>query len=110
MSSTQACGCFGALPFMAICCLAPNFYVSILLGLFLEYLVAECWFGPAATRAGRGRRAVPAAPRAAPPRSDPRPSGPFADEPRARVARSTRGGRLGSTLAREPRRRARPPA
>ena len=32
---------------MAICCLAPNFYVSILLGLFLEYLVAECWFGPA---------------------------------------------------------------
>ncbi|EGB09314.1 hypothetical protein AURANDRAFT_63392 [Aureococcus anophagefferens] len=34
-----ACGCFGALPFMAICCLAPNFYVSILLGLFLEYLV-----------------------------------------------------------------------
>lgn len=41
-----ACGCFGALPFMAICCLAPNFYVSILLGLFLEYLVAECWFGP----------------------------------------------------------------
>ena len=48
MSATQACGCFGALPFMAICCLAPNFYVSILLGLFLEYLVAECWFGPAA--------------------------------------------------------------
>ena len=72
---------------MAICCLAPNFYVSILLGLFLEYLVAECWFGPAAARAGRGRRAVPAAPRAAPPRSDPRPSGPFADEPRALDAR-----------------------
>eukprot|EP00630_Chrysocystis_fragilis_P007346 CAMPEP_0197395608 /NCGR_PEP_ID=MMETSP1165-20131217/7168_1 /TAXON_ID=284809 /ORGANISM="Chrysocystis fragilis, Strain CCMP3189" /LENGTH=448 /DNA_ID=CAMNT_0042921373 /DNA_START=30 /DNA_END=1379 /DNA_ORIENTATION=+ len=41
-----ACGCFGALPFMAVCCLAPDFYVSILLGLFLEYLVAECWFGP----------------------------------------------------------------
>lgn len=41
-----ACGCFGALPFIAICCLAPNFYVSILLGLFLEYLIAECWFGP----------------------------------------------------------------
>ena len=41
-----ACGCFGAIPFMAITCLAPNFYVSILLGLFMEYLVAECWFGP----------------------------------------------------------------
>ncbi len=41
-----ACGCFGALPFMAICCLASDFYVSILLGLFTEYLVAECWFGP----------------------------------------------------------------
>ena len=41
-----ACGCFGAIPFMAITCLAPNFYVSIFLGLFMEYLVAECWFGP----------------------------------------------------------------
>lgn len=33
-------------PFIAICCLADNFYVSIFLGLFIEYLVAECWFGP----------------------------------------------------------------
>ena len=41
-----ALGCFLSLPFMAICCLAPNFYISILLGLFFEYLVAECWFGP----------------------------------------------------------------
>ncbi|KAJ8613838.1 hypothetical protein CTAYLR_004936 [Chrysophaeum taylorii] len=41
-----ACGCFFSLPFIAVCCLAPNFYVSILIGLFLEYLVAECWFGP----------------------------------------------------------------
>ncbi|KAJ1452530.1 major facilitator superfamily domain-containing protein [Pelagophyceae sp. CCMP2097] len=41
-----AAGCFGALPFMFICCLAPNFYVSIVVGLFGEYLVAECWFGP----------------------------------------------------------------
>jgi len=41
-----AVGCFGALPFMTITCLAPNFYVSILCGLFMEYLIAECWFGP----------------------------------------------------------------
>lgn len=41
-----ALGCFLALPFMAVCCLAPNFYVSILVGLFMEYLMAECWFGP----------------------------------------------------------------
>ena len=40
------CGCFGSLPFMAICCLASDFYVSIFLGLFVEYLIAECWFGP----------------------------------------------------------------
>lgn len=39
-------GCFGALPFIAICCLAPHFYVSIILGLFFEYIIAECWFGP----------------------------------------------------------------
>ena len=31
---------------MAICCLASDFYVSIFLGLFVEYLIAECWFGP----------------------------------------------------------------
>jgi len=41
-----ALGCVAAIPFLAVCCLASNFYVSILLGLFLEYLVAECWFGP----------------------------------------------------------------
>lgn len=29
-----------------ICCLSGNFYVSMLCGLFMEYLVAECWFGP----------------------------------------------------------------
>mmetsp|Transcript_21483 Transcript_21483/g.32945 ORF Transcript_21483/g.32945 Transcript_21483/m.32945 type:complete len:482 (-) Transcript_21483:1509-2954(-) len=42
-----ALGCFVSLPFMAICCLAPNFYISIFLGLFLEYLFAESWFGAA---------------------------------------------------------------
>ena len=41
-----AVGCFLGIPFFCICALAPNFYVSILLGLFMEYVVAECWFGP----------------------------------------------------------------
>ena len=41
-----AVGCFLGIPFFCICTLAPNFYVSILLGLFMEYVVAECWFGP----------------------------------------------------------------
>lgn len=39
-------GCIVACPFMAICCLSSNFYVSILVGLLGEYLTAECWFGP----------------------------------------------------------------
>ena len=42
----SAVGCFLGIPFFCICALAPNFYVSILLGLFMEYVVAECWFGP----------------------------------------------------------------
>lgn len=40
-----ALGCFTGLPFMAVCCLSPDFYTSILLGLFCEYLFAESWFG-----------------------------------------------------------------
>lgn len=39
-------GCLLGCPFMAICCLSSNFYVSLCVGLFGEYLVAECWFGP----------------------------------------------------------------
>ncbi|CAM9506661.1 unnamed protein product, partial [Heterosigma akashiwo] len=41
-----ALGAIGAVPFMAICVLAGNFYVSMA-ALFFEYLIAECWFGPA---------------------------------------------------------------
>jgi len=41
-----AIGCLLGCPFITICCLSSNFYVSMLCGLFLEYLVAECWFGP----------------------------------------------------------------
>lgn len=41
-----AIGCMLGCPFITICCLSGNFYVSMLLGLFMEYLVAECWFGP----------------------------------------------------------------
>ena len=41
-----AAGCLLGVPFFCVCVLVPNFYVSIIGGLFLEYLVAECWFGP----------------------------------------------------------------
>ena len=36
-------GCLLGCPFIAICCLSSNFYISMFLGLFLEYIVAECW-------------------------------------------------------------------
>jgi MFS family permease len=39
-------GCLGGIPFFMICICVNNFYVSLLLGLFGEYLIAECWFGP----------------------------------------------------------------
>eukprot|EP00617_Octactis_speculum_P003084 CAMPEP_0185776024 /NCGR_PEP_ID=MMETSP1174-20130828/84137_1 /TAXON_ID=35687 /ORGANISM="Dictyocha speculum, Strain CCMP1381" /LENGTH=465 /DNA_ID=CAMNT_0028463793 /DNA_START=19 /DNA_END=1416 /DNA_ORIENTATION=- len=39
-------GCLLGCPFITICCLSSNFYVSLCVGLFGEYLVAECWFGP----------------------------------------------------------------
>uniref|UniRef100_A0A7S2WU90 Major facilitator superfamily (MFS) profile domain-containing protein n=1 Tax=Rhizochromulina marina TaxID=1034831 RepID=A0A7S2WU90_9STRA len=39
-------GALLGIPFICICCLASDFYVSLCVGLFLEYLVAECWFGP----------------------------------------------------------------
>lgn len=39
-------GCLLGCPFICICCLSSNFYVSLCVGLFGEYLVAECWFGP----------------------------------------------------------------
>lgn len=37
--------CVAGCPFMAICCLSGNFYVSLIVGLGFEYLVAESWFG-----------------------------------------------------------------
>eukprot|EP00640_Fibrocapsa_japonica_P001860 CAMPEP_0113940958 /NCGR_PEP_ID=MMETSP1339-20121228/6974_1 /TAXON_ID=94617 /ORGANISM="Fibrocapsa japonica" /LENGTH=453 /DNA_ID=CAMNT_0000944957 /DNA_START=10 /DNA_END=1371 /DNA_ORIENTATION=+ /assembly_acc=CAM_ASM_000762 len=40
-----ALGSLLAIPFMIMTVLASNFYVGML-GLFLEYLFAECWFGP----------------------------------------------------------------
>ena len=39
-------GCVLGCPFIAICCLYPSFYVSLIVGLGCEYLVAESWFGP----------------------------------------------------------------
>merc|ERR1711998_245845 len=41
-----AIGCVLGCPFITIACLSGNFYVSMLCGLFMEYVVAECWFGP----------------------------------------------------------------
>merc|ERR1712196_205994 len=38
-------GCMLAIPCMFLTLTTGNFYVSIV-GLFLEYIVAECWFGP----------------------------------------------------------------
>mmetsp|Transcript_38710 Transcript_38710/g.51003 ORF Transcript_38710/g.51003 Transcript_38710/m.51003 type:complete len:551 (-) Transcript_38710:259-1911(-) len=40
-----ASGCLLAIPCWAAVCLSPNFYVAMF-ALFLEYIVAECWFGP----------------------------------------------------------------
>jgi len=40
-----AIGAAAAIPFMALCVLSTNFYLSIA-ALFFEYLTAECWFGP----------------------------------------------------------------
>mmetsp|Transcript_41707 Transcript_41707/g.53799 ORF Transcript_41707/g.53799 Transcript_41707/m.53799 type:complete len:479 (-) Transcript_41707:499-1935(-) len=39
-------GCLGGIPFFMICICVENFYVSLLVGLMGEYLIAECWFGP----------------------------------------------------------------
>ncbi len=41
-----AIGAVGGIPFMCLCLLSSDFYVSLCVGLLFEYLVAECWFGP----------------------------------------------------------------
>mmetsp|Transcript_23973 Transcript_23973/g.31123 ORF Transcript_23973/g.31123 Transcript_23973/m.31123 type:complete len:469 (+) Transcript_23973:92-1498(+) len=41
-----AIGAAAAIPFMVLCVLSSNFYISMG-ALFFEYLIAECWFGPA---------------------------------------------------------------
>jgi len=42
---TCAAGCLLALPCWAALCLSPSFY-GAMAALFLEYVAAECWFGP----------------------------------------------------------------
>ena len=41
-----ALGALSGIPFICLCLLSPNFYVSLCVGLLFEYLTAECWFGP----------------------------------------------------------------
>ena len=41
-----ALGCFLGIPFFLVTLYSSNFYKALLFGLFGEYLVAECWFGP----------------------------------------------------------------
>ena len=41
-----AIGALSAIPFICLCLLSSDFYVSLCVGLTFEYLTAESWFGP----------------------------------------------------------------
>ena len=51
MTKSYICmlGTFGGIPTIMLCCLVQNNFWVSMLGLGLEYLLAECWIGPAIT-------------------------------------------------------------
>lgn len=51
MTKSYICmiGTFGGIPTIMLCCLVQNNFWISMLGLGLEYLIAECWIGPAIT-------------------------------------------------------------